>query len=180
MALLQPMSLTGSGGALGAPAAINIYTAGTLNFPPTLASRTWPTANLAVFAPIVLEDTVIVDRLGIVNGAAVSGNFDLGVYTSAGSLLISTGSTAQAGITAVQAVDVGNTSLSAGVYFLAVVLNNTTGTWDVETVLDPPEYRALGFMQMTSAFPLPATASLATYASTHTASLVTIFRRSTV
>lgn len=129
------------------------------------ASATWPTSNKAIFVPFWIPEAITVTQLFWRNGAAVSGNVDVGIYNSAGTRQISTTSTAQSGTNTIQSVDVADTALSAGVYYLACALDNTTGTITVWT-LTASQGQSMGLAVQTSAFALPATATLASYDTT--------------
>lgn len=62
-------------------------------------------------------------------GATSSGNIDVGIYDSQQNRIVSAGSTAMsATINTVQEINIADTVLSPGEYFLAVACDNTTGT----------------------------------------------------
>lgn len=90
------------------------------------ASAAWPSANLAILVPFRLPAPLLVQRLFLLNGATASGNVDIGIYDVAGTRLLSTGSTAQSGTSAVQSVDVTDTPLAAGVFYLALATADPT------------------------------------------------------
>lgn len=91
-------------------------------------SATWPTTNLALAIPFVLHTTVTVVKMFLYNGATVSGNFDIGIYNESWARQVASGSTAQAGTSAVQEVNTADTQLVAGRYYLALNFDNTTAT----------------------------------------------------
>jgi hypothetical protein len=124
------------------------------------ASAAYPLANLALYIPFVVCQRVPVVRLFSNNGGGVSGNIDLGIYDHTGQRLVSTGSTAQAGVSAPQMFTVAVT-LGAGRYYLAVAMDNTTGTLRRYN-LSALHWVGAGVAEQTSAFPLPATATFAT------------------
>lgn len=129
------------------------------------ASATWPTANKALYIPFWLPESVTLTQLFWHNGATVSGNVDAAVYAEDGTRKISTGSTAQATINVIQSVNVADTALTAGRYYLALAMDNTTGTifcWSSSAQLS----KSFGLAEQTSAFALPATATLATITTT--------------
>lgn len=132
----------------------------------TPSSQNFVTASLAVYVPFWVPETVVVTQLGWFNGAAVAGNLDVGIYDEAGARLVSSGSTAQATTAALQAVDVTDTTLIRGSYYLALASDTSDATQKLYAVL--PEAgipQSLGLLQEASAFPLPATATFAKYAS---------------
>lgn len=128
----------------------------------SFTSGVWATANRAYFYPFHLQYPLVVAQLLAANGAANNGNLDIGIY-SAGSggpekLMVSAGSTAQAGTDTVQAITVSALTLGAGDYYFALVMDNTTGT----IYRASPNLAALrhaGVYQQSTAFPLPATAT---------------------
>lgn len=132
---------------------------------PLVDSAAWPTANLAVYAPIILPELVTGAWLAVYNGAVVSGNFDIGIYAAdsegkPGTKIVSTGSTAQAGTSQWQMVSI-NKYLGRGLYFLGVVFDNTTAQVKRVAALTTDgkgPWLASVFTQA-AAFPLPASAT---------------------
>ncbi len=90
------------------------------------ATATWPTANLGLFIPFFLPCRFVLRRMFCLNGSAVSGNIDLGVYSMDGSKIVSAGSTAHSGTSTVQIVTVTETVLAPGRYYMALSCSNTT------------------------------------------------------
>src|SRR3989304_754734 len=76
------------------PESIGIDLAAVLSAAPS--SGVMPESNYVVFCPFRLSIPITVVKLWAFNGAAVSGNVDVGIYNSAGLLQVSAGSTAQA------------------------------------------------------------------------------------
>lgn len=143
----SPEALGGAvaGGLFGAPAAP--------------ASATWPSANLAVAWPFVLNQYVTVRKLFLYVGSAQAGNVDVGIYDEAYARKVSSGSTALGAVTTVQEFDVADTDLGPGRYYLAVALSSTSGTvFKIQSASGVGEGgRVAGMAQMASALPLPAT-----------------------
>lgn len=135
----------------------------------TTASATYPTANKAIFAPMRVNVPTLVTKLAAYVGATSSGNIDVGIYAADGTRLVSSGSTAQsATVNAWQLFDVTDTLLLPGiVYYLAVAMDNTTGTLFRAGPGAAIYLKTKGLAEMTTAFPLPATATLATIASAY-------------
>lgn len=90
------------------------------------ASATWPTGNSAFYYPFKVRRPFNAVYMYVMNGAAVSGNVDLGIYDLAGNRLVSTGSTAHAGTSAIQTFNITDTLLYPGVYYMAMNCSNTT------------------------------------------------------
>ncbi len=127
----------------------------------TAASRIWPTASMAFGFLFGITETRTYAGAIWVNGAAVSGNVDVGIYDLAGNRKTSCGSTAQSGISAVQKQGfTASVTLTPGFYYLLMVIDNITGTvWSSTTTL----YNNLtgATKQVASAFVLPATVTYA-------------------
>lgn len=128
------------------------------------ASTAWPTANLAMYVLILIRTQVTAKQIFLLNGATVSGSFDLGIYDDVGNRLYNTGSQTQLGASLPQAVTIANgLILPRGRYYIGLALDNTTATvqrWTGGTGIGGlPPY--LGMGQQTGAFPLPATATFA-------------------
>jgi len=128
----------------------------------------WGTANEARYCPFVVTETVTIKSISIVNGG-VSGNFDVGIYDADDdgkprTRLISSGSTAQSGTNTTQTVNTADVTLTPGLYYVALVFNNTTG--EVKRVVTiasgataPIFMTRFGVFREGTAFPLPATAT---------------------
>jgi hypothetical protein len=117
-----------------------------------------PGANVAMYIPVLVPDTATVYKLAWLNGATVAGNVDVGVYDFKGSRLVSSGSTAQSGVSAIQVADIADTVIRPGLYYLALATDSATATFQrgfVTTQLA----RASGACQQSTAFVLPATAT---------------------
>lgn len=94
-----------------------------------LTSTAWLANNLAIYVPISVPVPFLAARFMVANGSNTTGNVDIGIYTAAGSRLLSTGSTARASASAVQYIDVTNTVFAAGHYYIGMVASSTTGTF---------------------------------------------------
>jgi hypothetical protein len=124
-------------------------------------STVWPIANISIFYPFALCERTRLRSLWCRNGATVSGNIDMGIYT--GELnrkIVSSGSVAQAGINSYQtaAIDV---TLGPGVYQFAIACSNTTATFFGTTVTGAEFSASDGSISsMTANFPLGAALSM--------------------
>lgn len=123
------------------------------------ASATWPTANLAIFVPVMVTETITVTKLWIYNGATASGNVNMALYDSDFIQVANSeiGSTAQSGTNVLQEFDITDVELGPGLYYIAAVLDNTTGTVFRHTGSDFA--RSVGLFSEASAFNLPGTAT---------------------
>ncbi len=128
------------------------------------ASAVYPSALRGIYVPFRVSQTAPARMMWAFNGTVVSGNLDLGIYSEdanglPGTKLVGKGSPAQAGVTGKQELDIADTVLQPGRYYMAIVLDNTTGTFSSIVALLSC---ALGIGIMTEtigAMPLPATAS---------------------
>lgn len=128
-------------------------------------TQNWPSADLAIYVPIVIRYPFTVKVLWWANGGTTNGNVDCGIYSSAGSKLTSTGTTAQAGNNAIQsaAPSGGDYLLAIGTYYLGLALSSGTGQVQRAT----PGINGMimwGCAQEASATTLPTTMTPATIA----------------
>jgi hypothetical protein len=124
-------------------------------------SATFPAANRALLLPFRVVEASIVKQIYVVNGATASGNIDVGIYAPDGTRIISSGSTAQSGTSVMQVFNVTDTLIDRGYYYMAVAMDNTTGTL-LRNNISAQNAKYQGFAAMESAFPLPATVTPAT------------------
>lgn len=130
-----------------------------MSFTPATAA---PTANLAYFTPFTVYSTITVTKMFVENGSTTSGNLDVGIYDAGGTKLVSSGTVAQTGASSTQEIDITDTTLRPGLYYLAFAADNGTGSymrWGTSNTVNP---RTFGVLSQASACPLPATATFAT------------------
>lgn len=126
------------------------------------ASAVYPTANKAFYIPFRLLSPYNVRRLFVANGTAVSGNIDLGIYSLDGARIFSTGSTAQAGTSALQYIALGtDILLSPGTYYWGISVSNVVATVFRSTAMAAYLFRQSGILEQLTAFPLPNPATFA-------------------
>ena len=124
-----------------------------------LASNAAQAANTAWLYPLYLPYTYNVQRVFCMNGNAPGGNIDVGVYNSSFTLQCHGGSTAQAGASVPQYM-AATATLSPGQYYLAIVFSSVAGgTYSFSTVPGVSGLRMGGVLAVSSAPPLPGTAS---------------------
>lgn len=123
------------------------------------ASTAPASANAAIFIPFRVQETVVVKKMGWFNGAGVAGNADMGIYNSANTRLVSTGSVAQATVSVWQITDTADQTLNPGYYWMAFVASTVT-TATYQAVAPGAQFlRTLGCYGQASALPLPATST---------------------
>ena len=136
--------------------------------PMSLASAVYPGANRVVYTPFRIGRPTLIRKLFWMNGTAVAGNVDCGIYDAAGTLLVSTGSTAQSGTSALQTVDVTDYLVGPGLFYEAIQLSDATTATLFRSLLAAELCRVIGMAQeATAGLPLPATASFASVASAY-------------
>jgi len=130
------------------------------------ASAAWPTANLAMYLPLYIRAPIVAKQIWWVNGTAVSGNVDMGIYSETGSTkLYSTGTTVQSGTSVPQATTISNNGLvlPPGRYWFGLAVDNTTATifrWTNDADIGNLQ-KFFGMQQQASAFVLPASTTFA-------------------
>jgi hypothetical protein len=126
------------------------------------ASALYPTAALGLFVPVRLTQRRTFVRAWWLNGTAVAGNADLGVYTISGTTatrLQSVGATAQAGVSAMQTVTI-SWSLDPGLYYLAFSHSEAvTGTY-WRGIVSAVIGRTCGLYQAATQSPLAASVTV--------------------
>lgn len=118
-----------------APPMVSGFTPGwaTWSAPGAASSGTWESANRAVYYSLYVPVVTVIRRVWWANGATTTGGatIEAGVYADAGAKpgakLIS-GSATQGTASQVQFVDVTDTTLTPGYYWLAVMATTTTNT----------------------------------------------------
>lgn len=96
-----------------------------------LTAATWSANNLGIYTPVYSPRRTSLVAMGILNGAAVSGNLDLGIYAAGaegkpGARLWHSGSTVQAGTTVFQRITIAGGLEVGGLFYLAASFDNTT------------------------------------------------------
>ena len=126
-----------------------------------VGSIAWPTSNQGIFVPFYITTPKTAYKMFVHNGATASGNLDVGIYDSTGAKLVTMGSTAQAGINALQILDIADTVLAAGNYYMAIAMDGTVGTAFMAGSIASVAAEAFNVRRMASAFPLPTSATFA-------------------
>lgn len=122
------------------------------------------TANIVYYVPFRLAAPYTAAQMFIQNGTSLGANFDLGIYTQDGKQIVTTGVTAQVGTSVLQIVDMTDTLLLPGRYYMALVTNTTAQVARMAVAL--VILQSMGELQESSAT-LPATATFAKATATH-------------
>lgn len=120
------------------------------------------TGSRIYYIPLHIDAVFQVNALYVVNGAAVSGNIDIGLYTANFNKVVSTGSIAQAGTNGPQLQTVTSTSIPAGLYYYAVVADNGVSTFFRLALTTATGNRGFACALQNATFPLPASGTPAT------------------
>src|SRR5262249_28090905 len=92
-------------------------------------SAAWPANNRAIYVPFELDHPMLVVRMWVFNGGTTSGNLDVGLYSADGTRLVSAGSTAQSGTSQIQMIDITDTMLDRGAFYMALSSSTTSATF---------------------------------------------------
>jgi hypothetical protein len=126
----------------------------------TTGSAVWPSANLALYIGCTIDRPMLAQKIGVQVGTQ-SGNLDVGIYDERGNRLVSMGSTAVAAA-GLQVLDIADTWLEPGTYFVAMCVDNTTAAFHRLSIATSFA-RALGVQQQAvGAVTLPNPATFAT------------------
>lgn len=127
------------------------------------SSGTWLSNNLALFYPFRLNTFETAYKLLFFVGSSSAGNIDVGIYDSQYNLIVSSGSTAMsATVNTVQEINITDTILPPGDYFIAAVCSSTSGTVFLvqpSSAGDEGVLAAIPIYEQASALPLPSTAT---------------------
>jgi hypothetical protein len=119
-------------------------------------------AQLALYVPFRLAETVTCYKVFWNNGTAVAGNVDVGVYTEAGLKLLSAGATAQTTVSVLQEVDTTNTVLPGPArYYMGFVATDATTATFLRISMPLGFGQSLGICSQASQTALPASATFA-------------------
>lgn len=91
------------------------------------AGTAFPSANLGVFHPILVESPCTVYQMAVVV-TTQSGNVDVGIYDENGVALVRAGATAVA-VAGIQTFNVTDTALKPGLVYMGMACDNTTAAF---------------------------------------------------
>lgn len=89
-------------------------------------SGAWPSANDPCAVPFTINDAMVVTHLGWRNGSGAGSNHDIGIYDENWKRLVSAGSSASGSSSLWQFINVTDTAIPAGRYYLVKVIDATT------------------------------------------------------
>lgn len=130
------------------------------------AGGVWPAANRAIYVPFMVDQVVTAYQMAF-EVITQSGNCDVGIYDVAGNRLVSKGSTAVAAA-GFQSIDITDTVLAPGVYFMAMNVDNTTASFTRSSAVSAVYQQVCGMQQQAvGAVTLPDPATFANPASAY-------------
>lgn len=99
------------------------------------SSQNYVAANVGVFVPFTIPEACTFTKMFWCNGSAAAGNLDVGLFQEDGTLIVSSGTTAQSGTSNLQPVDITDTTLPRGLYYLGLCSDTSGVTQKVLAVL---------------------------------------------
>jgi hypothetical protein len=84
--------------------------------------------ELIYYYPFAVHEACIAVKMSYLVGGTAAGTVDLGIYDAQFNLIISTGLTAQGTINVLQELDITDTLLQPGFYYMAIKCTDGTGT----------------------------------------------------
>lgn len=124
------------------------------------ASSTWQAASGCVAIPFRVPQPIVIKQLAWGNGSAPGGNHDIGIYDASDNLIVAAGSTAGSGSLAWQFVNITDTVLTPGNYYIVKAEDDVTANRILISNLTAgtPLLDFIGVRESTADnFPLPAT-----------------------
>jgi len=123
------------------------------------ASAAYPLANLALYVPFSVSDVITAIEGWVVTGSVAGGNFDIGIYSAAGSRLTSAGSTARTASAVNNTTTMTNLTLTPGVRYYMAFSADATSNYLASTQV-AGIYEAHGILESTTSFVLPASPTI--------------------
>jgi len=115
----------------------------------------WPTANKAFYVEIFIPEIYTISQFGWINSNVTGGNFDAGIYNVDLDLIVKTGSTAQTAGGQIQVVNVADTELAPGFYYVGISHDTATSRIIRGLATDVTRTTGARLFEQASAFPLP-------------------------
>lgn len=120
-------------------------------------------ANTVQYLPFRLYEHATALSMSYIVGSTATGSADLGIYDFQGSRLVNSGGTPQGAVNTIQTLDLADTPLAPGVYYMALTFSSGTSTFHRLNVNDEFMLSALPVLaETTGSAGLPATASFGT------------------
>lgn len=135
-----------------------------LGFPASLPDRGSPTSNVmalnvAYLQPFRMDIGATAVKMCYLVGATPTGNVDMGIYDAEFNLLVSSGAVAQGTLNTLQELDITDTVLHPGNYWMAISASSGSATAFMNNVSDELSLPPVAMYIATSAHVLPSTVS---------------------
>jgi len=125
----------------------------------TPAAAAYPLANLALYIPFSVSQTLTAYEGWVITGTVAGGNFDIGVYSAAGSRLTSSGATARTASAVVNTTTMTDLVLLPNTrYYMAFAADATSNYMSTTNVAGLNE--AMGILESTTSYVLPTTPTM--------------------
>lgn len=126
------------------------------------ASGVATAANAVYYFSFLIYEPVTAVKMTYIVGATANGNVDLGIYDAQKNRLVNSGTTAQGATNTLQELDITDTALTPGLYFMAITLSSGTGTFFRNAPSDDLLQSSMpAYVETTGVFGLPTTAAFA-------------------
>lgn len=133
--------------------------------PSALGSGITPTADRAQFTPILVPERATARKLFCHSGVTGTGNVEMALYTEDFKQIVTSGAIAKTAAAVLMELDITDTLLEAGRYYLGWVAHIGTDTFHgyFNATIGNMAGKASGVFEQASAMPLPATATPAAF-----------------
>jgi hypothetical protein len=121
----------------------------------------WPAANLAIYIPFRILTPATATTMFVTHNGG--NQIDVGIYDAELNRRVSSGSVAPVVVDFLAVVDIADTVLEPGVYYMALALDNNVRSVRRFQPVVGQIYGGAGCAQQAAAFPLPAVATPVTF-----------------
>lgn len=127
-----------------------------------LVTGTPEAANTAYYWPFMIFETSIAVKMSYIVGTTPAGNVDVGIYDAGKNRLVNSGSTAQGSASTLQEIDITDTTLTPGQYFMAIQFSSGSANFFRFAIADETVQACVPmYVEAVGSFGLPATAAWA-------------------
>lgn len=123
-------------------------------------STVWPSANLAIYVPIGITQSILVKKLWFGSSSTSTGNVDMALYDAAGVAVVAATNAAKIASNDEQVFDVTDTPIGPGLYWIALSSDSATDTFNMIQT-SAADCAQMGVLTEAAAYPLPSTATWA-------------------
>ena len=124
----------------------------------SFAAAAWPSANLIIYSPVRIKSRVVARKMWFQSAATGTDNIDIGIYDRGGTRIVSSGAVAKGAVAQEQVVDITDTTIGPGLYYIGFTSTTTTNQFS-RSLPTVPNMAAQGARTEAGAGTLPATAT---------------------